>query len=138
MTITLVAVSVEAGIVPENPGGRLAPTVDGPLAHADVLLHGSAARLLTALLLTASGYAILRAGVLPRWTGYTAHAVAAVNLAFGSSLFFGTDAARFYSAVGWGNTALTAALLVYWAFAVGIAVLRRTSPARLRAAARPV
>ncbi|MET9689824.1 hypothetical protein ABZY81_15290 [Streptomyces sp. NPDC006514] len=138
VTITLVAASVEAGIVLENPGGRLDPTVDGPLAHANMLLHGSAARLLTAVLLTAAGYAILRAGVLPRWTGYTAHAVAAVNLAFVPSLFFGTDAARFYSAVGWGNTALTAALLVYWAFAVGIALLRRTSPARLRAATRPV
>ncbi|MFF4444064.1 hypothetical protein [Streptomyces sp. NPDC001502] len=138
VTITLVAASVEAGIVLEHPGGGLDPTVDGPLAHANMLLHGSAARLLTAVLLAAAGYAILRAGVLPRWTGYTAHAIAAVNLAFVPSLFFGTDAARFYSAVGWGNTALTAALLVYWAFAVGIAVLRRTSPAGLRAAARPV
>ncbi|QES53120.1 hypothetical protein DEJ51_01670 [Streptomyces venezuelae] len=136
VTITLVAASVEAGIVLEDPAGRLDPTVDGPLAHANMLLHGSAARLLTAVLLAAAGYAILRAGVLPRWTGYTAHAVAAVNLAFVPSLFFGTDAARFYSAVGWGNTALTAALLVYWAFAVGIAVLRRTSATGPRAAAR--
>ncbi|WP_051781749.1 MULTISPECIES: hypothetical protein [unclassified Streptomyces] len=111
--------------------------MDGPLAHADMLLHGSVARLLTAVLLTAAGYAILRAAILPRWTGYTACAVAAVNLAFVPSLFFGTDAARFYSAVGWGNTALTAALLVYWSFAVGIAVLRRTSSAGPRTAARP-
>ncbi|MFJ3963568.1 hypothetical protein [Streptomyces sp. NPDC090036] len=137
VTVTLVAASVEAGIVLENPGGSLDPTVDGPLAHANMLLHGSAARLLTAVLLAAAGYAILRAGILPRWTGYTAHAIAAVNLAFVPSLFFGTDAADFYSAVGWGNTALTAALLVYWACAVGVALLRRTPRAGLRAASRP-
>ncbi|WP_327260807.1 hypothetical protein OG444_04205 [Streptomyces sp. NBC_01232] len=137
VTVTLVAASVEAGIVLENPGGGLDPTVDGPLAHANMLLHGSAARLLTAVLLAAAGYAILRAGILPRWTGYTAHAIAAVNLAFVPSLFFGTDAARFYSAVGWGNTAMTAALFVYWACAVGIALLRRTPRAGLRAASRP-
>lgn len=126
VTLTLVAASIEAGIVLEHPGGGLDPTVDGPLAHANMLLHGSAARLLTAVLLFAAGYAILRSGVLPRWSGYTAHAVAAVNLAFVPSLFFGTDAAEFYSAVGWGNTALTAALIVYWALAVGVALLRRT------------
>ena len=28
---------------------------------------------------------------------------------------FGIDAARFYSALGWGNTALTAGLFLYWA-----------------------
>ena len=129
VTVTLVAASLEAGIVLERPDGGLDPTVDGPLAHADMLLHGSVARLLTAVLLAAAAYAILRTGVLPRWTGYTAYAVAAVNLAFVPSLFFGTDAADFYSAVGWGNTALTAALLVYWAFAVGIGLLRPNSSA---------
>ncbi|MFZ3468408.1 hypothetical protein ACODT3_35185 [Streptomyces sp. 4.24] len=134
VTITLVASSVEAGIVLENPGGGIDPTVDGPLAHAVMLLHGSAARLLTALLLTAAGYAILRAAVLPRWTGYAACAIAAVNLAFVPSLFSGTDAAEFYSAIGWGNTALTAALLVYWALAVGVALLRAAPKARCRAA----
>ncbi|MGW6866341.1 hypothetical protein [Streptomyces sp. NPDC054901] len=127
VTVTLVAASLEAGIVLERSDGGLDPTVDGPLAHANMLLHGSAARLLTAVLLAAAAYAILRTEVLPRWTGYTAHAVAAVNLAFVPSLFFGTDAADFYSAVGWGNTALTAALLVYWAFAVGVALLRHNS-----------
>ncbi|WOX23500.1 hypothetical protein [Streptomyces solicathayae] len=85
------------------------------------------ARLLTAILLTAAGYAILRSGTLPRWTGRLAYAVAIVNLAFVPSLFFGTDAADFYSAVGWGNTAMTAALVVYWALAVGITVLKRSS-----------
>ncbi|MET8677969.1 hypothetical protein ABZW18_10340 [Streptomyces sp. NPDC004647] len=126
VTVTLVAASLEAGVVLEYPGGTLDPTVDGPLAHANMLMHGSVARLLTAVLLTAAGYAILRSGVLPCWSGRSAYVVAAVNVAFVPSLFFGTDAAQFYSAVGWGNTAMTAALIVYWALAVGIAVVRRT------------
>ncbi|WP_329120470.1 hypothetical protein [Streptomyces sp. NBC_01353] len=125
VTVTLVAASIEAGTVLQRPDGTLDPTVDGPLAHANMLLHGSVARLLTAVLLVAAGYAILRSGVLPRWAGWSAYAVAAVNVAFVPSLFFGTDAADFYSAVGWGNTALTAALIVYWALAVGVAAVRR-------------
>ncbi|MGC4937962.1 hypothetical protein [Kribbella sp. DT2] len=121
--VTLIAASIEAGVVLETPDGTLDPTVDGPLAHANMLLHGSVARLLTAVTLIAAGHAILRSGVLPRWAGHSAYVVAAINLAFVPSLFFGTDAAQFYSAVGWGNSALTAALIVYWALAVGVAVL---------------
>lgn len=127
VTVTFVAASIEAGTVLEHPDGTLDPTVDGTLAHANMLLHGSVARLLTAILLTAAGYAILRSGMLPRWIGRLAYAVAIVNLAFVPSLFFGTDAADFYSAVGWGNTAMAAALVVYWALAVGITVLKRSS-----------
>ncbi|MFF4605731.1 hypothetical protein ACFY12_23690 [Streptomyces sp. NPDC001339] len=130
VTVTLVATSIEAGTVLEHPDGTLDPTVDGTLAHANMLLHGSIARLLTAIMLTAAGYAILRSGVLPRWTGRLAYAVAMANLAFVPSLFFGTDAADFYSAVGWGNTAMTAALVVYWALAVGITVMTRSSRQR--------
>ncbi|WP_431984853.1 hypothetical protein [Streptomyces qinglanensis] len=134
VTVTLVAASIEAGTVLEHPGGTMDPTVDGTLAHANMLLHGSVARLLTAVLLMAAGYAILRSGVLPRWTGRLAYAVSAVNLAFVPSLFFGTAAADFYSAVGWGNTAMTAALVVYWALAVGIVVMRRPSQQSARLA----
>ena len=36
-------------------------------------------------------------------------------------LYFGIDAARFCSALGWGNTALTAGLILYRAAAVGVA-----------------
>jgi hypothetical protein len=123
--IDLVAISLEAGVVLGTPSGRFDPTTDGPLAHANVLMHGSAARLVTALLLTAAGYAIMRTRTLPRWAGRTAYLLAAVNLAFVPSLFFGIDPARFYGALGWGNTALTAGLLTYWSAAVGIAAIRR-------------
>jgi hypothetical protein len=125
VTVTLVAISLEAGVVLDNPDGTVDPTVDGPVAHANMLLHGSVPRLLTAVMLIAAGYAILQSGVLPRWAGRSAYVLAAINLAFVPSLFFGDDAAQFYSAVGWGTAATAAALLLYWVLAVGIAVLRR-------------
>jgi hypothetical protein len=105
-------------------------TTDGPVAHANILLHGSVDRLVTALLLTAAGYAILRTRALPRWAGTSAYALAVVNLAFVPSLYFGIDAAAFYSALGWGNTALTAGLFLCWVAAVGIAALLPTRRAR--------
>src|SRR5215468_5828053 len=124
-TIVLVAVSLEVGVVLGAPSGKFDPTTDGPLAHANVLMHGSVTRLVTALLLTAAGYGIVRTRALPRWSGRTAYLLAVINLAFVPSLYFGMDPARFYSALGWGNTALTAGLITYWAAAVGIAVMRQ-------------
>lgn len=125
LAVTLVAVSIEVGVVLEQPDGTVDPTVDGPLAHANMLLHGSVARLLTAVLLATAGYAILRTRVLPAWTGAAAYVVAVFNLAFVPSLYFGDDAAQFYSAVGWGNSATASALLTLWVLGAGIAALAR-------------
>jgi hypothetical protein len=52
--------------------------------------------------------------------------ITAVNLAFIPALYFGLDEASFYSALGWGNTALTASLFGYWVGAAGISLLRRS------------
>jgi hypothetical protein len=127
VTVTLIAISLEAGVVLDQPDGTVDPTVDGPIAHANMLLHGSVPRLLTAVMLAAAGYAILRSGALSRWAGRSAYLLAAINLAFVPSLFFGDDAAQFWSAVGWGTAASAATLLLYWALAVGIALLRRSA-----------
>jgi len=137
--IDLVKISLEVGVVLGVPSGKFDPTTDGPLAHANVLMHGSVTRLVTALLLAAAGYAILRTRALPRWAGRTAYLLAVINLAFVPSLYFGMDPARFYSALGWGNTALTAGLITYWAAAVGIAVMRQApKKGQVVAAAREV
>jgi hypothetical protein len=121
--INLVKISLEGGVVLGAPDGALDPTTDGPLAHANILMHGPIDRLVTALLLTAAGHAILRTRALPRWAARSAYALAAVNLVFVPSLYFGIDAAHFYSALRWGNTALTAGLFLYWAAAVGVAAM---------------
>jgi hypothetical protein len=128
VAVTLVAISLETGVVLETTNGAVDPTVDGPVAHANMLLHGSIARLLTAVTLFAAGAAIVRSGILPRWIGRSAFVVAVINLAFVPSMFFGDDAAHFYSAVGWGTAAAAATLMLYWALAAGIAALRRPRP----------
>jgi hypothetical protein len=111
-----------------QPGVAIDPTTTGPLAAGAILIHGSIGRALTVVLLSAAGYAIRRTALLPAWTGTIAYLVALANLACVPSLYFGGDAAVFYSALGWGNTALTASRLSYWVLVVGIVLLtkRRT------------
>jgi hypothetical protein len=126
LSIVLVAAAMETGVVYLTPDGTVDPTIDGSLAAANVLMHGSIKRLLTALILLPAGYALLRTNILPRWAGWSACFVALCNLAFVPSLYFGIDVTKFYSAHGWGNSALVGSLIGYWVLAVGIAALRRT------------
>jgi hypothetical protein len=89
--------------------------------------------MLTAVMLFAAGYAVLRSAALPRWVGWLAHLVALINLAFVPSLFFGRDVAKFYSAHGWGNSALAGCLIGYWILAAGIFLLRKRRPEHVAA-----
>ena len=100
------------------------PTNDGHLAAANILAHGSVKRMLTAVYLISTSYATIRSGILRRWIGVLGYAIAAVNIAFIPALFFGTDVTHFYSAHGWGNSALAGSLIIWWMLAVSIALLR--------------
>lgn len=124
VAVLLVGISLEVGAIFGGPEGTIDPTIDGPLAHGTMLIHGSIGRALTVVILTAAGYAILRTRMLPNWIGRAAYAIALINLAFIPSLYFGPDATQFYSAVGWGNSALVASFIGYWILAVGITLLR--------------
>jgi hypothetical protein len=120
----LVALSNEAGVAFSAPDGSMDPTTDGPLAAANILAHGSIQRLLTALYLTSTSHAVIQSRLFPRWVGALGYAIAAVNVAFVPALFFGTDVTQFYSAHGWGNSALTGSLVVWWVLAVSVVLLR--------------
>ncbi|NKQ26100.1 hypothetical protein [Streptomyces galbus] len=127
-TVTLVSSGLEAGavIAADHP---IDPTIT---VSGTYILYGSIGRLLLALFLTAVGHGITRAHLLPRWTARSAYVLAAVNLAFVPSLFFGNTPAHFYAANGWGSTALMGALLSYWLLAVSVATYRsaaRRTPA---------
>jgi hypothetical protein len=128
--VGLIALSNEAGVAFGAPDGSMDPTTDGPLAAANILSHGSIKRLLTAIYLTSMGYAVIRSGFLPRWIGTLGYVVAAVNVAFIPALFFGTDVTRFYSAHGWGNSAVAGRLIIWWILAVSVALLRSARDAR--------
>ncbi|HEY2672791.1 MAG TPA: hypothetical protein VGJ07_20790 [Rugosimonospora sp.] len=99
-------------------------TTEGPFAPAQYLLQGAVSRLLMALFLIALGITISRLGFLPAWVGRSAYVLAAINLAFVPALYFGDDAADFYSAQGWGTTATMGALWSLWTLAVSISTLR--------------
>jgi hypothetical protein len=127
-SVTLVSSGLEAGavIAADHP---VDPTIT---VNGTYILYGSIGRLLLALFLAAVGYAVTRAHLLARWIGRSAYVLAAMNLAFVPSLFFGNTPAHFYAANGWGSTALMGALLSYWLLAVGISVYRsatRRAPA---------
>ncbi|MFE7930936.1 hypothetical protein ACFU6S_19785 [Streptomyces sp. NPDC057456] len=128
-TVTLVSMGLEAGavIAVDHP---IDPTID---VSGTYILYGSISRLMLALFLTALGLAVGRTRLLPRWTGRSAYVLAAINLAFVPSLFFGNDPAFFYAANGWGTTALMGAVLSYWLLALGVCTYR--GAARLAQAA---
>lgn len=123
LSFSFVAQSMEAGtvIVSKVP---IDPTVDGALAPGQFLLWGSIGRAMTTLFLSASGMAILRGRLMPVWFGQLAWVLAVVNLAFLPAMFFGPDAAQFYSAVGWGTTATIPALVICWILVASIILLR--------------
>jgi hypothetical protein len=120
----LLGAAHEAGVAFNAPG-VMDPTIDGPIADANILIHGSIKRILTAVMLFVAGSAILRKRIFPRWLGYAAWAISLVNLAFVPSIYFGKDPTALYSAIGWGNTALVGSLITYWLIAVAIVLLKR-------------
>ncbi|MEU6251133.1 hypothetical protein [Streptomyces sp. NPDC047043] len=125
-TITLVSMGLEAGavIATDHP---IDPTIT---VNGTYILYGSISRLMLALFLTTVGCIVSRTGLLSRWIGRSAYVLAAINLAFVPSLFFGNTPAHFYAANGWGTTASMGAILSYWLLAVGISTYR--SSTRLR------
>jgi len=130
----LIALANEAGVAFGAPDGSMDPTTDGPLAAANILIHGSIKRLLTAIYLFAIGYAVLRSRLIPRWIGALGFVIGIVNVGFIPALFFGTDVTRFYSAYGWGNSALAGSLIIWWMLAVSLALLVRRPATRARQA----
>lgn len=130
-TITLVSSGLEAGAVIATDH-RIDPTVT---VSGTYLLYGSISRLMLGFFLTAVGVAVTRTKLLPRWVGRSAYALAALNLLFVPSLFFGNTPAHFYAANGWGTTALMGAVLSYWLLAVGVSTYRGASRRRVPAGA---
>jgi len=75
-------------------------------------------------LLIALGIAVYRLALLPKLVGVSAFIVAAINLAFVPALYFGDNAADFYSAQGWGTTASMGALWSLWTLGLSISTWR--------------
>lgn len=123
LTFSMVAQSMEAGtaIVSKIP---IDPTIEGVLAPGQFLLWGAIGRLMTTLFLSASGFAILRGRFMPAWLAWLAFLIALINFAFVPAMFFGYNAAQFYSAVGWGTTATAPVLVLLWIIIASIIMVR--------------
>ena len=132
VTVLFVSTGLEVGavIAADKP---IDPTI---AVTGTYILYGTICRLLEGLFLTSLGYVVLRTGLLPRWVGRSAYALAAINFAFVPSLFFGNDPANFYAANGWGTTASMGAVTMLWLIAINVAMLA-TRP-RVPAAGQPV
>ncbi|MCD9875091.1 hypothetical protein [Streptomyces guryensis] len=130
-TIILVSMGLEGGavIATDHP---IDPTIT---VSGTYILYGSISRLMLGLFLATVGHVVARTDVLPRWIGRSAHVLAAINLAFVPSLFFGNTPAHFYAANGWGTTALMGAIFSYWLLAVGISTYRSSTRLRSSVAA---
>ncbi|WP_306969534.1 hypothetical protein [Streptomyces afghaniensis] len=132
VAVTLVSSGLEAGAV-IAADRSIDPTIT---VSGTYILYGSIGKVLMALFLTSVGFGISRTNLLPRWTGRSAYVLAAANLAFVPSLFFGNDPADFYAANGWGTTASLGAILSYWLLALGISTYR-SATARTALLAQP-
>ncbi|GJG89452.1 hypothetical protein tb265_46330 [Gemmatimonadetes bacterium T265] len=118
-TLTFVASALEGGLAIASPQD-VDPTI---AANGVYLLYGSIGRVLTAAFVGLAGYLAGAAGLLPRWTTRFAYALALFSLAFVPSLYFGNDPTSFYSANGWGTTAVAGSSMLYWVLAAGLAML---------------
>ena len=123
VVVVFVPQSMEAGAA-ISVDHDIDTTTEGPFAAAQYLLQGAISRLLMALFLIALGITISRLKFLPAWVGRSAYVLAAINLAFVPALYFGDNAADFYSVQGWGTTASMGALWSFWTLAVGISTVR--------------
>jgi hypothetical protein len=119
-----VAHSLEAGGVFNPAGTAVDATQDGLLAQGNYLLYGSIGRLLMATFMTLVGIITFETKIFPKWTGWIAIIIGIINLTFVPSLFFGTNAGDFYSAIGWGNSALAASLFTWWTLIAGIILIK--------------
>ena len=130
VVLEFVSTSLETGAVIAAPG-PIDPTI---AVSGTYILYGTTTRLVEALFLIAFGIAVSRSAAVERWTGRSAYVLAAINLAFVPSIYFGNDPANFYAANGWGTTASMGGLFMLWLLATTISILRG---ARARRIAEP-
>ncbi|MGZ0151305.1 hypothetical protein ACXJJ3_29920 [Kribbella sp. WER1] len=113
-------------------------TREGPFAAAQYLMQGLISRLLMALFLIALGIAVTRLRLLPRWVGWSAFVLAAINLAFVPAIYSNDDPSNFYAVQGWGTTASMGALWSIWTLALSVSVFRSARRATAGPASRHV
>lgn len=131
ITVSFVSTGLEVGAVIEA-AEPIDPTIT---VTGTYILYGSISKLLMALFLCAFGFGMSKARLLPSWTVWSAYVLAAAQLLFVPSLYFGNNPANFYAANGWGTTATMGGLMMLWLLAISVSMLRASAPGRSGATA---
>jgi hypothetical protein len=124
IAINFVAHSLEAGGVLNPQGIALDATQDGLLAQGNYLLYGSISRLLMAAYMIIICILTFKVKIFSPWISWLALIIGLINTLFIPSMFFGTNAGDFYSAIGWGNSAFAASACTWWVLIVSILLLK--------------
>jgi len=74
--------------------------------------------------MTIIGKITIKIKISPKWTAWPAIIIGIINLLFVPSMFFGTNAGDFYSAIGWGNSVFAASLFTLWILIIGIVLVK--------------
>jgi hypothetical protein len=122
ITLELIGDGLEAGAALDTVASP-DPTVVRGLMEASFPLYGAIGLIMSALLLACAGSATLATGVLPRWTGWLAHAAAIASLLAAPSILGGTDYTAFWSAAGY-VTFIAQVAMVIWFLTASISMLR--------------
>ncbi|GAB3606937.1 hypothetical protein GCM10027413_23460 [Conyzicola nivalis] len=122
--VTLVGDAMEAGAALDSIGAVSDPTVVRALTEGHAQMFGSMGCVLTALVAAAAAHVIFLSGALPRWTGWLAYVVAALNAAAVPTMFAGTNEPTFFSAGGPAIALFATFPWLVWVGSVGVTALR--------------
>ncbi|WP_291046590.1 hypothetical protein [Herbiconiux sp.] len=124
IAVTLVGDAMEGGTALDTMG--LAPDASSlrALTVGHTLMFGSIGCTLNALVAAASGYLIVTSEAFPRWTGWLAYAVAALNLLSVPTMFGGTSPDSFFAAGGAATAMLATFPWLVWVACIGLVAIR--------------
>ncbi|UFS58850.1 hypothetical protein [Subtercola endophyticus] len=134
VAVTLVGDAMDGGGALDTVKQQADGTVIRALTEGHILMFGSIGCVMTALVVAAAGYVTFASATLPRWTGWLAFVVAALNLVTVPAMFNGTSSTDLFSAGGPGVTALATFPFLVWVAIVGIVTIRGTHHHAMRRA----
>ncbi|MEF2978648.1 hypothetical protein [Subtercola sp. YIM 133946] len=134
VAVTLVGDAMDGGGALDTVKQPADGSVIRALTEGHILMFGSIGCVMTALVVAAAGYVSFASATLPRWTGWLAFVVAALNLLTVPAMFNGTSSTDPFSAGGPGVTALATFPFLVWVAIVGIVTIRGTHHHAMRRA----
>jgi hypothetical protein len=122
VAITLAGDSLEAGAALDTVGMQGDAVAIRALTDGLFMMFGPMSCAIISVMAALSGYAIFSSGALPRWSGYLAWIVAALNLVGVFMVFGGTNSRNPFSVGGWGATVFATFPWLVWVIGVSVAV----------------